>query len=190
MTVTSDDPGSSMPGREAPNAPAGLCLDIDISETCLGEGDWTPVIKRAVSAALRRGLSGPLPGAELYVALVPNEQSQQLNAQYRDKDYATNVLSFPATEPEELTDALKASARGGPPLMLGDLIIAGKVVADEAAAQQKSTTAHLSHLTVHGVLHLLGYDHMEDNEALEMEALEREILKSLGFNDPYEAIEE
>jgi len=179
-----------MPDREAQSAPAGLSLDIEIDETCLGEGDWTPTIECAVSAALRRGLSGPLPEAELYVGLVPNEQSQQLNAQYRDKDYATNVLSFPATDPEELPDALKASARGGPPVMLGDLIIAGKVVADEAAAQQKSISAHLSHLVVHGVLHLLGYDHMEDNEAVEMEALEREILKSLGFSDPYEANEE
>jgi len=188
--TTGDDPASSMPGRRALVAPVGLSLDIDIGETCLGEGDWPTTIETAVSAALHHGLSGPLPKAELYVALVPNAQSQQLNAQYRDKDYATNVLSFPATGPEELSGALKVSACGGPSVMLGDLIIADSVVADEATAQHKSMAAHLSHLVVHGVLHLLGYDHMDDSEAVEMEALERETLKSLGFGDPYEANEE
>lgn len=188
--ITSDDPASSMPDRGAQGAPAGLSLDIDTGETCLGEGDWSKTIESAVSATLRAGLTGPLPAAELYVGLVPNAQSQRLNVQYRNKDYATNVLSFPATDPEELPAALKISATGGPPVMLGDLIIADNVVVKEAVAQHKSKAAHLSHLVVHGVLHLLGYDHMDDNEAVEMEALEREILKSLDISDPYEAIEE
>jgi len=169
--------------------PDSLSLDIEIGETCLGAGDWPRVIESAVSAALRGGLSGPLPSSEIYVALVDNAQSQNLNANYRSKDKATNVLSFPGTDPDELSGALKFSAKGGPPVMLGDLIIADAVVASEARDQGKSNTAHLSHLVVHGVLHLLGYDHINDSDATEMETLEREILEGLGIKDPYEADE-
>jgi len=189
MTIN-DDPASSMPDQGAPVVPAGLSLDIDIGDNCLGEGDWPRAIETAVSAALGAGLSGPLPSAELYVALVSNEQSQELNAQYRSKNYATNVLSFPATDPDELSASLKVSACGGPPLMLGDLIIADAVVAAEAKAQNKSCAAHLTHLVVHGVLHLLGYDHINDSDAEEMEAMERDVLEALGIDDPYETSEE
>jgi len=184
-----EDPTSSIPDREAPKALTGLSLDIEIGETCLGGGDWHHVVDAAATAALSAGLAGPLPAAELYVELVGAEQSRGLNRDYRGKDKPTNVLSFPGTEPEDLPDAMKFAAKGGPPVMLGDLIIADAVVAAEAAEQGKSNNAHLSHLVVHGVLHLLGYDHINDNDAEEMEALERDILAGLGINDPYEADE-
>jgi probable rRNA maturation factor len=183
-----DDP-ASMPGQGAPVALAGLSLDIDISNSCLGTGDWPHVIKAAVHAALAAGLSGPLPPVELYIELVNNQQSQLLNRDYRGKDKPTNVLSFPATEPDDLPGAMKLAAQGGPPMMLGDLIVASAVIAHEATEQNKSVSDHLSHLIVHGVLHLLGYDHIRDDEASVMENMEREILETLGIKDPYRMIE-
>lgn len=167
--------------------PSGLSLDIEVEDHCLGAGDWHALIEGAVVAALADGLSGPLPAAEIYVGLVGNQQSQELNRDYRGKDKPTNVLSFPGIEPDDLPQALKFAASGGPPVMLGDLIIADAVVASEAAEQKKSNADHLSHLVVHGVLHLLGYDHINDTEAEEMEALEREILAKMGIADPYRA---
>ena len=99
---------------------------------------------------------------------------QQLNAHYRGRDYATNVLSFPADLPEELEVPL-----------LGDVVICAPVVRDEARDQGKTLAAHWDHMLIHGVLHLLGYDHESDHEAQEMEALEIRALASLGWTDPY-----
>lgn len=112
---------------------------------------------------------------ELTIRLVDAGESAELNQTYRGKTGATNVLSFPFEAPVELE-----------PRLLGDLVIcAGKVV-DEAQAQQKNTHDHWAHLTVHGCLHLLGYDHIEDDDALEMESLEKQILASLDIADPYQ----
>jgi len=184
-----DEPASSIPGQGASFELTGLSLDIEIIETCLGDGDWESVVRAAVYAALEAGLTGPLPPAELYVELVGNDQSRELNCDYRGKDTPTNVLSFPGVEPDDLPDAMKLSAKGGPPVMLGDLIVADAIVVKEAAEQRKSSKDHLTHLIVHGVLHLLGYDHISDDDAEEMEALEREILAKMGIRDPYEADE-
>jgi probable rRNA maturation factor len=112
--------------------------------------------------------------AALTIRLVDEGESRQLNAHYRDKDYATNVLSFPADLPAEL----------GLPL-LGDVVICAPLVAREAAEQSKDPEAHWAHLTIHGILHLLGYDHQEKPQAEMMEALEIEFLASMGFPDPY-----
>lgn len=113
--------------------------------------------------------------SELTIRLVDEAEGRELNHSYRHKDYATNVLSFPADVPDELLDI---------PL-LGDLVICAPVVEREAGEQGKSLEAHWAHLVIHGCLHLLGYDHIEEAEAEEMEALERTLLAELGHPDPY-----
>ncbi len=115
------------------------------------------------------------PDASLCVRLVDAEESRTLNRQYRDRDAATNVLSFPFEAPPGL-EMLP---------LLGDLVICVDVVRDEARAQGKSAEAHWAHMLTHGVLHLLGHDHQEDDEAERMEQLERKLLEQLGFADPY-----
>jgi len=112
--------------------------------------------------------------ADLAIRLVDEKEGRALNHHYRGKDYATNVLSFPAELPEGVDLPL-----------LGDLVICAPVVAREAREQGKPLAAHYAHLTVHGVLHLLGLDHEDEREAEAMEQLEREILAGLGFPDPY-----
>lgn len=113
--------------------------------------------------------------SELTIRLVDEPEGRELNHTYRQRDYATNVLSFPADVPDEMLDI---------PL-LGDLVICAPVVAREALEQGKTLEAHWAHMVIHGCLHLLGYDHIEDEEAEEMEALERELLADLGHPDPY-----
>ncbi len=115
----------------------------------------------------RAALAG---GGEITIRLVDAEEGRALNNEYRGKDYATNVLSFPYdTEP----------------VVLGDLVICPSVVAREAAEQNKPLAAHYAHLTVHGMLHLQGWDHEEDEAAQAMEDEERKILAALGYPDPY-----
>lgn len=114
------------------------------------------------------------PDSELTIRIVDSEESHQLNHDYRGKDKPTNVLSFPFEVPPGVEINL-----------LGDLVICKQVVEDEAAEQQKPLTAHWAHMVVHGSLHLLGYDHIQDDEAEEMESLETEIMQGLGFDDPY-----
>jgi probable rRNA maturation factor len=113
--------------------------------------------------------------ADLAIRVVGEREGRALNRHYRGKDYATNVLSFPA----ELPEGVKLP-------VLGDIVMCAPVIAREARAQGKELLAHYAHLTVHGVLHLLGWDHDNTVEAEAMEALERQILDSLGFADPYE----
>lgn len=113
--------------------------------------------------------------SELTIRLVDEAEGLELNNTYRHKAYATNVLSFPADVPDGLLDI---------PL-LGDLVICVPVVAREAKEQGKALNAHWAHLVIHGCLHLLGYDHLEDAEAEEMEQLERQLLAELGYPDPY-----
>ncbi|MEZ8286132.1 rRNA maturation RNase YbeY [Vibrio splendidus] len=112
--------------------------------------------------------------AELTVRIVDTEESHQLNHDYRGKDKPTNVLSFPFEAPPGMELDL-----------LGDLIICRQVVEKEAEEQSKPLLAHWAHMVVHGSLHLLGYDHIEDDEAEEMESLETEIMQTMGFEDPY-----
>ncbi|WP_261816856.1 rRNA maturation RNase YbeY [Vibrio gallicus] len=119
------------------------------------------------------------PDAELTIRIVDQQESHQLNLDYRGKDKPTNVLSFPFEAPPGMEINL-----------LGDLVICKQVVEDEAKEQQKPLIAHWAHMVVHGSLHLLGYDHIEDDEAEEMESLETEIMQGMGFEDPYIAEKE
>jgi probable rRNA maturation factor len=146
----------------------------------------------AVTVDIQEASSGPVPSAqsiqswaelalqkvaedcELSVRLVDETESAELNSTYRGKEGPTNVLSFPFDADIELE-----------PRLLGDLVICVPVVEQEAIAQVKVAEHHWAHMVVHGCLHLLGYDHIDDGQAKEMEALETKILKSLAINDPY-----
>ncbi|MFV0543637.1 MAG: rRNA maturation RNase YbeY [Marinicella pacifica] len=111
---------------------------------------------------------------EVCIKIVDKTESRDLNSTYRQKDKPTNVLSFPA----EIPDFVEST-------YLGDLAICAPVVEEEALEQNKSINNHWAHLTIHGCLHLLGYDHIEDTEAEAMEALEIELLAELGIENPY-----
>ncbi|MEE5091904.1 rRNA maturation RNase YbeY [Xanthomonas euvesicatoria] len=150
-------------------------LDVAVSYALPRAGLPSAVsFRKWVAAALK----GRIREADLAVRVVDAKEGCSLNHHYRGKDYATNVLSFPAELPEGLPKGIKMP-------LLGDLVICAPVVAREAAEQGKSLAAHYAHLTVHGTLHLLGWDHEDDKEAEAMEQLEREILADLGIDDPY-----
>ena len=149
-----------------------MAIELDLQLT----GDWPGLptaedLETWVVAAL-----ADREDAELTVRIVGRRESRELNRSYRGKDAETNVLSFPAELPEGIDLPL-----------LGDIVICAPLVADEASAQGKPLRNHWAHLAVHGVLHLLGYDHQDDDEAEEMEALETSLLGSLGIPDPYRA---
>ncbi|KLD69939.1 MULTISPECIES: rRNA maturation RNase YbeY [Xanthomonas] len=150
-------------------------LDVAVSYALPRAGLPSAVsFRKWVAAALK----GRIREADLAVRVVDEKEGCSLNHHYRGKDYATNVLSFPAELPEGLPKGIKMP-------LLGDLVICAPVVAREAAEQGKSLASHYAHLTVHGTLHLLGWDHEDDKEADAMEQLEREILADLGIDDPY-----
>ncbi|WP_224993500.1 rRNA maturation RNase YbeY [Acinetobacter pittii] len=135
-------------------------------------------LKKIIEITLRH--VGYKEDCEIGVACVDLDESQQLNLQYREKDKPTNVLSFPSDIPEEVLPMLDA-------LPLGDLVICIPVVLQEALEQKKTAQNHFAHLLVHGVLHLLGYDHeTSDEDAEEMESLEIEILAKLNIANPYQ----
>ncbi|NII71605.1 putative rRNA maturation factor [Dyella sp. SG562] len=150
------------------------------SNLALSVGYAAPRAGVPASASFRRWVEAALRGAkrrkatELSIRIVDAKEGRALNRDYRGKDYATNVLSFPAELPPGVALPL-----------IGDLAICAPVVAREAAEQGKAPRDHWAHMTVHGVLHLLGYDHLEDAEAEAMEALETRILAGLGIADPY-----
>lgn len=147
---------------------------IDLQVACECEDVPDPdCIQRWIGAALRDERAE----AEVSVRIVDCDESRELNHRYRDKDKPTNVLSFPADLPPELELPL-----------LGDLVICAPVVAQEAQEQRKTPAAHWAHMLVHGTLHLLGYDHIEDSDAELMESLETQIITQLGYPPPYEPI--
>jgi probable rRNA maturation factor len=135
---------------------------------------WAPSpreLTRWASSALGARASG----RELSVAVVGAAESRRLNARYRGRDSATNVLSFPAPAP----------VRAAHPASLGDLVICAQVLRSEARVQAKPLSAHWAHLVVHGALHLIGYDHERDADARRMERREVAVLRRLGFPNPY-----
>lgn len=127
-------------------------------------------------AQFRKWIKSALPiDAEVTLRIVDEAEGRMLNSTYRGKDYATNVLTFPLAEE---------------PLLMGDIILCASVVAREAQAQQKSLESHFAHLTIHGVLHLQGYEHEIDAQAEFMEFMEAQILQRLGYPDPYQYVQE
>lgn len=148
--------------------------------------DWEPLATEAVAAALRISpfaemLTAPYT-AEISVRLADDDEVQALNRQYRDKDKPTNVLSFPMVQPD-LLGTLDNNDDGE--VLLGDIILALGVCEREAAEKGVTTAEHATHLIVHGALHLIGFDHIDDVEAEAMEDLERAALAALGIDDPY-----
>ena len=158
---------------------AGVDLDIDLM---VEAGAWPDevslraMVDRAVPAALAEAEVEEGQSAELSLVFTDDAAIRTLNAEWRGKDKPTNVLSFPAFP----------VAPGDPlPPMLGDIVLAYETVAREAAEENKPLENHITHLIIHGLLHLLGYDHETDEEAEEMEALERRALARLAIPDPY-----
>jgi probable rRNA maturation factor len=151
------------------------------------EGDWEALATRSAEAALAGTMFGEWldwPAViEIAVRLASDDEVRTLNRQYRQKDKPTNVLSFPMVQPDLLETVTQNSDDGE--VILGDIILAYGVCAAEAAERGISIEDHASHLIVHGVLHLLGYDHMDDAEAEAMEEMERAALASLDLHDPY-----
>jgi probable rRNA maturation factor len=161
-------------------APSSVMVDV-LSESPLWEGEpgAEAMVREAISQAATATEFGE-PAAEIAVLLCDDAAIATLNAQWRGREEATNVLSFPAPP------ASDAPARNPlAPVHLGDIAIAYETVIREAREQGRTVSQHLAHLAVHGFLHLLGYDHQIDDEAEHMEALEREILATLGISDPY-----
>ena len=163
-------------------------IDVAVQvETPWPEGDWEALATRAVEAALRATPHAELAASpalvEVSVRLTSDEEVHQLNLQYRGKDKPTNVLSFPMIQPDLLETVSQNSDDGE--LLLGDVVLAQGVCAAEAAEKEVSLEAHAAHLIVHGLLHLLGYDHQGPDEAEHMESLERDVMAALNLHDPY-----
>jgi probable rRNA maturation factor len=150
--------------------------DVLIAAECWQtQADAEDIVQRAIAAAASF-VELPANETEVAVMLTDDARIRELNREWRGQDKATNVLSFPAAQPPGETPQ---------PLMLGDIAIAYETTRNEAEAEGKPFQNHLSHLAIHGFLHLLGYDHLDDKEAEEMEGLERDILAKLGIADPY-----
>lgn len=162
----------ALPGPTATAMPVDVQLvsTMDTPDAALLEGWAEDTLSRAQARA-----PGALPAeaGELCLRVVDEEESRRLNREYRHKDAPTNVLSFPAGI--DLPDVL----------VWGDIVVCAPVVAREAAAQGKTYDHHFAHMVVHGVLHLLGYDHQSAADAAVMERLEIEILDGFGVSDPY-----
>jgi probable rRNA maturation factor len=163
-----------------------LEIALDADEEWDSSRPWEPLARQAAEAAIAESrypdlaLSGR--PVEISVRLTGDEQVHELNAHWRGKNRATNVLSFPMAEEYELGDENVAERE----LLLGDIILARGVCEKEAREKGVSFEEHATHLMVHGTLHLLGYDHLDDNDAADMEAREVRALKRLGIANPYE----
>lgn len=169
MTAQAADPEKALP--------EGFQIDLNIEA-----GDWPEeaalekLCARAIGSALSVGKLEVFPGTEVSLLFTDDASIRELNRRWREKDKPTNVLSFPASDPEGETY--------GP--MLGDIVLASETVHREADELAIEFADHLTHLIVHGILHLFDYDHQEEDEAEAMEQLERTILARLDIADPYQ----
>jgi probable rRNA maturation factor len=152
-----------------------LTLSVQYPDPRLQASITRPMIRKWVKAAL-------FAPAEFTIRFVDADEGRTLNREYREKDYATNVLTFAYNEGDEFGNPMADDEPSR-----ADIILCTDVLQREAAEQQKSVEEHTAHLIVHGVLHAQGYDHEDDEEADEMESLETEILAELGYADPYAA---
>lgn len=168
-----------------------IAVESDVSGEWDSRHDWEALAERAVQAAVGASVHAPLLDSgisiELSVKFTSDDEVKALNAAYRAKDKPTNVLSFPMFEPE-LIESVGRADKGE--VLLGDVVLAAGVCAREAAEKQVDIATHATHLVVHGTLHLLGYDHETgDEDAEEMEEIERVALAELGISDPYQVTE-
>ncbi|RST31696.1 rRNA maturation RNase YbeY [Sphingomonas ginkgonis] len=163
-----------------------LEIALDADEEWDSSTDWARLADAAARSAILESAFPQLAAAarsvEISVRLTSDAEVRVLNAEWRGKDKPTNVLSFPMLEEDELNQAMVA----GPELLLGDLVLARGVCESEAADKGVAVATHATHLMVHGTLHLLGYDHGDDDEAEDMEAREVRALARLGIADPYQ----
>ena len=162
-----------------------LDIALEADEDWDSSRSWPELVRSAAEAAIAESAFPRLAVSErtveLSVRLAGDDEVRVLNAEWRGKDKVTNVLSFPLAEPGELKATI-----AGPELLLGDIILARGVCEAEAAAKGLAVEDHAAHLLVHGTLHLLGYDHHDDEAAADMEAREVRALKRLGIASPYE----
>ncbi len=170
-------------GSEGVESDSSVSLELQIEDP-----DWLrripdlEVLSRQLLAITFEELGlFPSRAVEVSLRLVDDEEIRRLNRSYRSRDRATDVLSFPALE----GDAVDRLREPGPPLLLGDVVVALGTVLRDAAARAEEPRNRFAHVFVHGLLHLLGYDHHEPQEAERMEALERRILRRKGMPDPY-----
>lgn len=174
ISKMNDDPGSTS-------------LHIEVAILDAAWPDSVPTVEALACRAARAActtaaLPEDLTAPEISIVLSDDARVQLLNKTYRQKDGPTNVLSFPAFDsPQEAIDG----AVPGQPVLLGDVVLARETLLREAQDQRKTAEDHLCHLVVHGVLHLLGHDHVEDSDAAVMERLEADVLATLGVANPY-----
>ncbi|MEJ1159652.1 rRNA maturation RNase YbeY [Prosthecomicrobium sp. N25] len=160
---------------DRPPGPGPVAVDILVEAADWGsEADWRPLVEVAVAATVAAGAFEAPAGAEVSVVLTDDARIRVLNRDFRGFDKPTNVLSFPGSDEDEDL---------GP--LLGDIVVARETAAREALDEGRPLAHHVSHLIVHGLLHLVGYDHEEEADAEAMERLETRILAGLGIPDPY-----
>jgi probable rRNA maturation factor len=189
-TLSPKDSRGDIHGNIRGDIPKDALGDIDIQ---IMDEKWRKnfanidvLIKQAIKATLNHF---PLPfdaPIDISVQCENDDHIKALNKGYRDKDKATNVLSFPGLDWETPATALKTPLFEGQEALLGDIVLSIETLISEAETQQKQLDHHLTHLIIHSVLHLLGFNHLEDDEAETMEQIEIDIMVNLGFSNPYQ----
>lgn len=170
-----------------PDPEPSVNIAVILDKPCWGEpaSQWESLIKPVALESVRQSSLCLPPRAEISILLTDDATIQELNRTYRGHDKPTNVLSFPSLEPKAVSD-LCAQKNVQAPLLLGDVALAFETLQRESLAQEKPFEHHLAHLAAHGILHLLGFDHIREDEALAMESLEIKILSSLMIPNPYQ----